>query len=65
MSNILKELTEFAERKAEKRGVDKQVFIWAMIAFCDFLRHRGYVLRYVGEERAKEDGSDRVQESSA
>lgn len=55
MHNILKELTIFAEKQAEKRGVDKQIFIWAVICFCDFIRKNGYMITYSGKHNAKQD----------
>ncbi len=54
MSHILKELTEFAEQQAGKRCIDKQIFIWAVICFCDFMRKKDYKLVYVGREKTRE-----------
>jgi hypothetical protein len=55
LPNILKELTKFAEEQAERRKVDKQVFIWAVICFCDFTRKHGYVLTYKGKENEEQN----------
>jgi hypothetical protein len=54
MSNILKELAEFAETQADRRKIEKQIFVYAVICFCDFLRKKGYVLTYVGKNNAKQ-----------
>jgi len=55
MPNILKKLTIFAEKQAERRKVDKQIFIWAVICFCDFIRKNGYKIVYVGRKNEKQD----------
>lgn len=55
MANILKELTQFAEEQADKRCIDKQVFVWAVICFCDFIRKHGYKLVYIGKKNAKQN----------
>jgi hypothetical protein len=54
MSNILKELTVFADKEAERRGVNKQIFIWAVICFCDFVRKKGYTIVYTGTNDDKQ-----------
>jgi len=51
MSNILKELAKFAEEQAERRCVDKQIFVWSVICFCDFLRKHNYILVYKKDDR--------------
>jgi len=54
MTNVLKQLTEFAEQQAERRHVDKQIFIWAVLCFCDFIRKNGYQLTYIGGKNEKQ-----------
>lgn len=54
MSNVLKKLTEFASEQAERRGVDKQVFVWAVLCFCDFIRKQGYTIVYTGKKKINE-----------
>ena len=54
MTNVLKELTAFAEKQAEKRKVDKQIFIWAVLCFCDFVRKKGYQITYIGGKHGKQ-----------
>lgn len=54
MANILKELAQFAERQAERRCIDKQIFVWAVICFCDFIRKKGYKLVYIGKNHGKQ-----------
>jgi len=49
--NIYKKLTKFAEKQAERRSVEKQVFVWAVICFCDFIRKSGYTLVYTGKKQ--------------
>lgn len=53
MSNIYKKLTKFAGEQAERRGVDKQVFVWAVICFCDFIRKQGYTIVHTGKKKKK------------
>ena len=55
MTNILKKLTEFAEKQAERRNVDKQVFVWAVICFCDFIRKNDYEIIYKGKQHDKQN----------
>ncbi len=52
--NIYKKLTKFAGEQAERRCIDKQVFIWAVICFCDFIRKNGYTLVYTGKSHGKQ-----------
>lgn len=54
MSNILKDLTKFAEQQAEHRCIDKQIFVWAVICFCDFLRKYHYTLVYTPKKKKNE-----------
>jgi len=60
-SSLLEEITKFAEKTADKREIDKQVFIWAVICYADFINKSGYELIYVGR---KNDKRRRNMESS-
>lgn len=59
--NIYKKLTKFAEEQAERRCIDKQIFIWAVICFCDFVRKNGYTLVYTRKPKQKQ----KIQESKS
>ena len=58
---LLNEIIKFSENKAEKRKIDKQTFIWAIICYVDFVNKSGYELVYVGR---KDDKRRRNMESS-
>lgn len=52
------ELREFADSIAEKRGVDKKLFVWSVICLCDFLRKKGYELVYTKGNKNNEANID-------
>jgi len=60
--NIYKKLTKFAGEQAERRCIDKQVFVWAVICFCDFIRKNNYKIVYNGKQGIRKSGEKDVQE---
>jgi len=52
-NSLIEDLKQFAEKHAEKRQIEKRVFVYTVICLLDYIRTQGYMLTYIGKEHAK------------